>query len=160
MASEKSASGAARRKRMSGVSVASAVGTTIGWYDVFLYGTMAALVFSQLLVTGLDSATATTTVLDNEAFLAWGWRLPFLFSAVLIIVGMFVRLMVKETPLFEQMQQGRNRRLPPAAVLQRQWRGGLSCSSSVCTWPTPRSPGQGSTPGQRSGAATEDASSR
>ncbi|MDI3387642.1 MFS transporter [Streptomyces sp. B-S-A8] len=236
---------AARRKRMSRVAIASSVGTTIEWYDFFLYGTMAALVFSELFFTKLDSATGTiaslatfaagflarpiggiafgyfgdrmgrkasliaslslmgvstfligimptytsigvlapvllsvlrllqgfalggewagaaalatehaddrrrgfyggwvqigssagsvlatatvlllTTVLDQESFLAWGWRVPFLFSAVLVVVGMFIRLKVEETPVFQQMQrEGRtNRRIPLAAVLQRQWR--------------------------------------
>jgi metabolite-proton symporter len=35
-----------------------------------------------------------------EAFLAWGWRLPFLFSAVLLVVGFYIRIRIAETPVF------------------------------------------------------------
>lgn len=39
--------------------------------------------------------------LPNEQFLAWGWRVPFLLSFVLLVVGMFVRLKVSESPIFK-----------------------------------------------------------
>jgi MFS family permease len=39
--------------------------------------------------------------LPNEQFLAWGWRVPFLLSFVLLGVGMFVRLKVSESPIFK-----------------------------------------------------------
>ncbi|MBO1268273.1 MHS family MFS transporter [Arthrobacter sp. PO-11] len=45
------------------------------------------------------SMTAFST-LPKEDFLNWGWRVPFLFSAVLLLVGLFVRLRVSESPLF------------------------------------------------------------
>ncbi|GAA3670954.1 MFS transporter [Arthrobacter ginkgonis] len=58
---------------------------------------------------GMILATFTiwllVTVLGNEAFLAWGWRLPFLFSIVLIIVGHLIRKAVEESPVFKQMQK-------------------------------------------------------
>ncbi|WP_314193266.1 MFS transporter [uncultured Arthrobacter sp.] len=38
--------------------------------------------------------------MPNEQFLSWGWRVPFLLSFVLLIVGMFVRLKVSESPIF------------------------------------------------------------
>ncbi|WP_280417286.1 MFS transporter [Nocardia carnea] len=36
----------------------------------------------------------------NEAFLSWGWRLPFLFSGVLVLIGLYMRLAIEETPVF------------------------------------------------------------
>src|SRR5689334_1634235 len=45
---------------------------------------------------------AIVTLLPEEAFLAWGWRIPFLLSAVLVGIGLYVRLKVTESPLFEQ----------------------------------------------------------
>src|SRR5699024_6694567 len=39
-------------------------------------------------------------MMDDEAFLSWGWRLPFLFSAVLIIVGLIIRVKVEESADF------------------------------------------------------------
>jgi len=40
--------------------------------------------------------------LTNEQFFAWGWRVPFLSSAVLVFIGLWVRLQITETPVFQQ----------------------------------------------------------
>jgi MFS transporter, MHS family, shikimate and dehydroshikimate transport protein len=45
---------------------------------------------------------ALVTLLPDDAFLSWGWRIPFLLSAVLVGLGLYVRLKVTESPLFEQ----------------------------------------------------------
>ena len=44
-----------------------------------------------------------TTQLPEADFLDWGWRIPFLSSAVLVIVGLYVRLNISETPQFQQI---------------------------------------------------------
>ncbi|WP_188195226.1 MFS transporter [Nonomuraea sp. SYSU D8015] len=54
--------------------------------------------FGMVLSTGALSGTAA--VLGNDAFLAWGWRVPFLISIVLLAIGLFVRTRVEETPVF------------------------------------------------------------
>jgi metabolite-proton symporter len=41
--------------------------------------------------------------LDADQFRNWGWRLPFLFSAVLVLLGLYVRLKLVETPIFKRM---------------------------------------------------------
>jgi len=53
-------------------------------------------------------------VLSHEAFLGWGWRIPFLASGVLVLAGLNARLRLTETPLFTQV---RPVRLPLAALL-------------------------------------------
>jgi metabolite-proton symporter len=45
-----------------------------------------------------------SVIMNNEAFLGWGWRIPFLLSAVLVFVGLYVRLQVEESPLFIAMR--------------------------------------------------------
>lgn len=50
--------------------------------------------------------------LDDAAFAAWGWRIPFLASAVLVILGLWVRLRIGETPAFREALE----RAPPPAV--------------------------------------------
>ncbi|PTM92051.1 metabolite-proton symporter [Mycoplana dimorpha] len=40
--------------------------------------------------------------LSNEDFLAWGWRLPFILSVLLVIIGLYVRLKITETPEFQK----------------------------------------------------------
>lgn len=56
---------------------------------------------------------------DRE-FLAWGWRIPFLISAVLVIVGLVIRLKVSESPEFEALQAARQIRKAPVADVFRQ----------------------------------------
>lgn len=71
-----------------------------------------------LLATLVVSAVSAAT---GDQFLVWGWRLPFLFSSVLIIVGMVIRLKVAETPVFRALhaEAGKVRRPPLVEVLRR-----------------------------------------
>ena len=57
----------------------------------------------NLLATGVLALLAAFQ--SDDAFAAWGWRIPFLLSAVLIIVGLFVRLAVSESPVFLEAQR-------------------------------------------------------
>jgi MFS family permease len=60
--------------------------------------------------------------LSDEDFLAWGWRVPFLFSAVLVAIGLWVRLRIEETPAFrEALEQAPPPRVPLGAVLRHHW---------------------------------------
>ena len=45
------------------------------------------------------------TLLPEEQFLAWGWRIPFLFSVALIAVGLYIRLAISESPAFRRVQE-------------------------------------------------------
>ncbi len=57
-------------------------------------------------------------VMDDAAFLAWGWRVPFVASALLVIVGLWVRLNIHETPDFRKaLENGQRVRLPLRDVL-------------------------------------------
>jgi MHS family shikimate/dehydroshikimate transporter-like MFS transporter len=56
-----------------------------------------------LISTGLFALLSAR--LTDGAFLAWGWRVPFLFSIVLIAIGLFVRLRVLESPVFVTLKE-------------------------------------------------------
>ncbi|MEO8395980.1 MAG: hypothetical protein ABI700_23495, partial [Chloroflexota bacterium] len=58
---------------------------------------------------------------SEAEFLAWGWRLPFLLSVVLIGVGLFIRLRILETPAFLQQKQNAGTPQPPIADLLRSY---------------------------------------
>ena len=45
------------------------------------------------------------TLLPEEAFLAWGWRIPFLLSVALIGIGLYIRLAIAESPAFRRVQE-------------------------------------------------------
>ena len=54
-----------------------------------------------------------STQMSEAAFLSWGWRLPFLFSIVLVALGLFIRFQISETPAFKRIQeQGETATLP------------------------------------------------
>ncbi|WHM40025.1 MFS transporter [Streptomyces sp. BPTC-684] len=85
----------------------------------------------QLLATG--ALSALTALLSDDAFLSWGWRVPFLLSGVLVLVGLWIRLSVDESPLFKAaLERAQARRaaepdrvaekLPLVAVLRDHWR--------------------------------------
>ncbi|MEU1259938.1 MFS transporter [Streptomyces chartreusis] len=69
----------------------------------------------------LSSLVVTFVVaMPRDQFTAWGWRVPFLLSVVLLGVGLFVRLKVVESPLFAEVKKDRaESRLPILEVLRR-----------------------------------------
>lgn len=57
--------------------------------------------------------------LSDAQFLAWGWRIPFLASAVLVFIGLYVRLRLEETPAFVRAMRNNERvRVPALSVLK------------------------------------------
>jgi metabolite-proton symporter len=66
---------------------------------------------------------ALSMTMSAEQFAAWGWRIPFLLSAVLVIVGLYVRLKLVETPAFQKVvDTGEVAKLPVARVFRTSWR--------------------------------------
>ncbi|MCZ9880318.1 MFS transporter [Arthrobacter sp. B2a2-09] len=60
-------------------------------------------------------------VLSEEAFLSWGWRVPFLLSIVLVAVGIYIRLKVEETPVFKEgVKELASEQSTPAIVMKTQ----------------------------------------
>ena len=62
----------------------------------------AGVALGNLLATGVLWVLAA--VQSDEAFNAWGWRIPFLLSAVLVLIGLWVRLTIEESPVFRESQ--------------------------------------------------------
>jgi MFS family permease len=80
------------------------------WASFTLSGAPSGTVLSTLALTVVAAAVG------NDALIAWGWRIPFLLSAVLLAVGLFVRSRVEETPVFRQEQV--KARVPLVEVLR------------------------------------------
>ena len=58
--------------------------------------------------------------MPDEQFMAWGWRVPFLASAALVVVGLFIRLRVEETPDFQRnVREGKIARFPVLDAIRR-----------------------------------------
>ncbi|WP_327000136.1 MHS family MFS transporter [Dactylosporangium sp. NBC_01737] len=71
------------------------------------------------------------TVQSDAAFLAWGWRVPFLLSGVLVVVGLWIRVAVTESPLFaEAAATAEKPRMPLLEVLARHPRSLLAAMAA------------------------------
>jgi MFS transporter, MHS family, shikimate and dehydroshikimate transport protein len=68
---------------------------------------------------------AVATQLPKAAFLAWGWRIPFLASIVMVLVSLYVRMRVGESPAFEELEQQDAVARSPLKDLLRQERRGV-----------------------------------
>lgn len=72
---------------------------------------------------GTGTFLVLTAVMSDATFFAWGWRLPFLGSAVLVATGLWIRLTIRETPEFERVvASGQRVRVPIRDVFARHWR--------------------------------------
>ncbi|MGB8404349.1 MAG: MFS transporter [Mycobacterium sp.] len=105
-----------------------------GTYGMFTQlGAGAGLAVSNLVVL-----IANVTIGEKSpAFLSWGWRLPFLFSAVLLIVALYVRLSIDETPVFvAEQKRGAVPRAPLSELMRLQTRQvllGAGCMVGIFT---------------------------
>jgi MFS family permease len=83
----------------------------------------AGIPLGNLLATGVLAILAAW--LDDDAFLSWGWRIPFLLSAVLLAVGFWVRQKVADAPLFlaarDLTEKSSSQRKAPALQVIRQF---------------------------------------
>ncbi|MDQ3965276.1 MAG: MHS family MFS transporter [Actinomycetota bacterium] len=71
-----------------------------------------------VLANGVFLAVAS---LPNEQFLAWGWRVPFLLSIILIGVGLFIRVRLLETPAFREVQESHTEAQMPIVDVFRNY---------------------------------------
>jgi len=75
------------------------------------------LMVANLSLSGMGGLTT------EEEFLAWGWRVPFLASILLVAVGLYIRIGVLESPVFAALKsRGQVVRAPIAEVLRHNWR--------------------------------------
>jgi metabolite-proton symporter len=78
------------------------------------FGVPAGLFLANLVVLGLSQ-------MSGEAFLTWGWRVPFALSIVLVGIGLYIRLRILETPVFAKLvAERRIERTPIVEVVRRQ----------------------------------------
>jgi len=79
-----------------------------GYFTSWIQTTATLGLFLSLLVI-----LACRTILGTEAFEAWGWRIPFLLSILLLIVSVYIRLQLSESPVFQKMKaEGKSSKAP------------------------------------------------
>jgi MFS family permease len=74
-------------------------------------------------LTLANIAVLVFSYLSGDQFNVWGWRIPFLISIIMVGIGMWIRLGISETPVFQRiLDEERIERVPVIEVLKRQWR--------------------------------------
>ncbi|MEK3954767.1 MULTISPECIES: MFS transporter [Psychrobacillus] len=87
-----------------------------------LYGSIPQMGVTIGMVMG-TVALSIMTLLPEESFMTWGWRIPFLLSALLVIFGLWIRKGIDETPSFKKVQEtGDIPKLPIVDTLRYHWR--------------------------------------
>lgn len=72
------------------------------------------------------------TSLEPEQFAQWGWRLPFIFSGVLMLIGLLIRSGVQESPEFKEvLEKGETAKYPVLEVIRTCWRQILFAAAAV-----------------------------
>ncbi|EIZ8956548.1 MHS family MFS transporter [Cronobacter sakazakii] len=62
-------------------------------------------------------------LLTDEQFMSWGWRVPFIFSAVLVLIGLYVRVSLHETPVFAKIAKAKKQvKVPLGTLLTKHMR--------------------------------------
>jgi MFS family permease len=76
------------------------------------------------LVLALVVVTIITTTIGEEALNSYGWRIPFLLSGILVVIAIYVRLKLKETPLFTRIKEAKQHSTAPIkhALEQGGWK--------------------------------------
>lgn len=100
-------------------------------------------------------AVSAVSALTGDQFLVWGWRIPFLLSALLIVIGMIIRLRVAETPVFQKLdaEAAKIQRPPLLEVLRHHPRlvlvtlvatlGFYACQGLLTVWGVSMAVGSG-----------------
>jgi MFS family permease len=79
-----------------------------GFFTSWIQTTATLGLLLALVVIGITRVT-----LGEDAFGAWGWRIPFLLSAILVAIALYIRLRLRETPLFSRLKDAGNASTQP-----------------------------------------------
>src|SRR6476660_1701626 len=96
------------------------------WGDQKRRGFMASL--PQLgvalgLILGTGFMYLLSAVMSDSSFVSWGWRIPFLFSLVMVAIGLYIRLRILETPMFaKRLKENKISKLPSFDAIKHHWK--------------------------------------
>src|SRR5690606_33717525 len=87
-----------------------------GLYTSFIQTNSTLGLFAAVLLV-----IALRRTMDPEDFAAWGWRLPFLLSAVLLAISLWIRLQLAESPIFQRMKDEGTTSKTPLSEAFAKW---------------------------------------
>jgi MFS family permease len=88
-----------------------------GFYTSFIQITATAGLFLSLIVI-----LSVRSIVGEQEFAAWGWRVPFLLSAFLLAISVYIRLSMNESPAFQKMKDEGTRSKAPLGEAFGQWK--------------------------------------
>jgi MFS transporter, MHS family, shikimate and dehydroshikimate transport protein len=101
------------------------------------YGSLVQIGFPLGMALGTASFFALA-YLGDQQFMSWGWRIPFAASAALVVIGVFIRLRIDETPDFKRvLREGQVSRLPVLEAIRRHPKAlliGLGARITEISW--------------------------
>lgn len=101
------------------------------------YGSWPQIGFAGGLAISTSIIWIMSSSLTDAQFQSWGWRVPFFASALLVAVGLYIRLQIEETPAFSELQQRQEReRAPAVEVIKEHPKNllraiGMRCSENI-----------------------------
>lgn len=103
--------------------------------------------YGSLVQVGVPAGTLIANIvfliaaltMSSDSLHAWGWRIPFLASALLVAVGIYIRLHIEETPSFQAVKSaGAKAKMPFASLMAKYWKqvvlGGVATLSTGSTF--------------------------
>ncbi|MEN9393750.1 MAG: hypothetical protein RLZZ104_2093 [Pseudomonadota bacterium] len=90
-----------------------------GLYTSFIQTTATLGLFAALLVV-----IGTRTLIGEDAFKDWGWRVPFLISVLLLGVSLWIRMQLQESPVFQKMKEEGTSSKAPISEAFGNWKNG------------------------------------
>ena len=88
-----------------------------------LYGSFTQMGVSSGMLLATGAFTVTRALMSNEAFTTWGWRIPFLASGLLVVLGLIIRLKLSEPTTFAKLREGnQTHKLPVVEVMRSERR--------------------------------------
>ncbi|MBT0782954.1 MFS transporter [Paracoccus sp. pheM1] len=93
-----------------------------GYYSGYL-----TLTISLAMAVGMGLGLFITKMTSTEVMQSWGWRVPFLLALPLGLIGLYIRLQLEETPVFQKVAQKAHdkKKTPLRTTVQRDWRAVL-----------------------------------
>ena len=89
------------------------------------YGSWPQIGFAGGLAISTSIIWIMSTSLSDSAFESWGWRVPFFASALLVAVGLYIRLKIEETPAFTELKEKQERESAPSVEVFRDHKPNL-----------------------------------
>jgi MFS transporter, MHS family, shikimate and dehydroshikimate transport protein len=89
------------------------------------YGSWPQIGFAGGLAISTSIIWIMSTSLSDAAFQSWGWRVPFFASALLVAVGLYIRLKIEETPAFTELKEKQQRESAPSVEVFRDHKPNL-----------------------------------